>query len=378
MLPSSGTSPIHASTLPRNIKPTQSSLNRKSSLPIPPKNHVPPLHAMRKAPPPPPRPLPRQSTVPLIGSQASSLESDTKSEPTKPKPPKCPPRRKSFGENSKTEKVDTKVTSAQRSLSPPLPPAPCPTNKQEDSETSADSEALSDLPSPPSETEAKTNNRMSLEDDVFPPPPPEHLLTSLKPVSQNEQQSKQMIKPPRPSLLKGDASRSSNEASELTVILKQRNIIKEEAPSEERKQEETVSQGQAGSSARIGSPGHTGSPEHTGSPGHGSPAHTGSPGQAGPPGPPVTKPKPPVKRKPQLPPKPPKPTPGGGLKKDGSEERDDSTAQGVDQNSSLNVVQVPRKRPSHSLSDLVERRLRIEQIDLTELPYSTLVSPFTC
>ncbi|XP_048577704.1 SAM and SH3 domain-containing protein 1 [Nematostella vectensis] len=79
----------------------------------------------------------------------------------------------------------------------------------------------------------------------------------------------------------------------------------------------------------------------------------------------VAKPKPPVKTKPKPPPKKSKPPPSIANKPStGGVGRDDNKPAEALQ------VPVPKKRASHSLSELIERRLRIEQINLAERPYT--------
>ncbi|KAK3734061.1 hypothetical protein QZH41_015833, partial [Actinostola sp. cb2023] len=311
--------PGHISTLPRNGRPKNPSLSRKGSLPLPPSHKAPPPpNSARKAPLPPPRPFPRQATAPVL--QTSGIGNDSESTPAKvpekaPKPPLLPPKRSSAGETSRND-LEEKL---------PSPPSTLLMEQDKCEQIIDNSEQLKDLPSR-TKNNSVNSNRDSLDDDVFPLPPPEVVLKEEpRDIYHEEVECKNIvIKPPRPSLKLREKVFPKDDTQDGGGFITAPSAHDKEPPLK---------------------------PKSVAAP------------------PPVTKPKPVVKKKPKLPPKPPA-KPWTLLKEDLDEKGTGVTA---DQASSLNVPDfpVPRKRPSHSLSDLIQRRLRIEQIDLTDTPYSS-------
>lgn len=339
------------SSLPRNgsSRPKLASLSRKGSLPL---TKPPPPPPSRKIPVPPPRTLQKQVTEPLLktsGIVRDISNSISEVPETEVKPPLAPPRKR--GEDFKNE-LEGKLACQPSSL---------PVDQDQRGQT-VDNEHSKASP-----VNTRNTYRDSLEDDVFPPLPPEVVL---KEEFREEKENKRIIiKPPRPSL------RPPQKPAEQNTL--EKTIKDDERPSEtaaapppaaESNQSNNISETKP---IPIGPPvgKHTPVPQPPAKP-FSVPSSVSKPDVVAPPS---IKPKPIVKKKPKLPPKPPN-KPGSSFK---YEEPDECGAEmSQDQASSLNVpdFRVPRKRPSHSLSDLIERRLRIEQIDLTERPYTSVVS----
>lgn len=370
--------------MPRNGKHRNSSLSRKASLPITPSKKPPPPPT-RKAPLPPPRPFQRQATAPALHSPGMGTDVSTTivEVPEKQVKPFVPPRKMSDGDNIKSE-LEQKLSS-------------CPSHQEQ--EQSGKVVLKEGQPEHFSQTKNRCNisNRDSMDDDVFPPPP----LDIFKEESLKESPNKKTItKPPRHSLIKKNKQDKAIVEDEVQKPTPEPPPAEKRPPIPAHPEKRTTEPPPVVKRPPIPTPPEKRSPVLT--PQEQSTLSTPLvtkptpvlptdktppavpptaakpfsvpplPARAAPVPPPITKPKPAVKRKPKLPPRPPA-KPGSSANDDEHDQCDVWMSQ--DQGSSLDVPEfpVPRKRPSHSLSDLIDRRLRIEQIDLTDTPYSNQV-----